>query len=158
MNKISYQKLYKYYTEVEELSVSATLKNIWKIRRLPQEFKIVVAQIISKVIDKQDVSITNMELHGVTLQELVENDGMTRMGAVLFMDWLRREPHEAMEYMRREQFRTPLEPLNDEQLDIVQQAIENLKKAGAKNLPVEEYEDDTLETDIEIEQNNEEIL
>lgn len=156
MNKISYQKLYKYYTEIEELSVYATLKNICMIRRLPHEFKVIVAQIISKEIDKQDISITNMELYGVTLQELVEKDGMSRIGAVLFMDWLRREPHDAMEFMHRERFRTPIEPLDEEELRIAQQAIENLKKEGVKNLTVED--DDTLETDIEIEQNNEEIL
>ena len=81
---------------------------------------------------------------------MVEQDGMTRIGAVLFMDWLRREPYAAMEFMRTEQFRTPIEPLNDEENKIVQQAIENLKKAGAKDHFEEVVKEEKIETDIEI--------
>ncbi len=147
MNTINYLKLYKYYTDIEKLPVFATLRNIWKVRNLPKEFKEVVAQIISKEVDKQNVSITNLEFHGVSLQELVEQDGMTRMAAVFFMDWLRREPHMAIEFMRTEQFRTPMEPLDNEGVKIVRQAINNLKNAGAKYV-IEEVNEDT--TDIEI--------
>lgn len=150
MGTLSYKKLYKYYTEIEQLSTYATLKNIWKVRNMPAELKEVVAQIISKEIDKLDVTISNIEVHGVLLSELVEQEGMTRIGAVQFLDWLMREPYEAIGFLHTEQLRTPIEPLNNKEQEIVRLAIENLKKAGAEEPLNDDFIEEQLEEDISI--------
>ena len=150
MGTLSYKKLYKYYTEIEQLSAFATLKNIWKVRNMPAELKEVVAQIISKEIDKLDVTISNIEVHGVLLSELVEQEGMTRIGAVQFLDWLMREPYEAISFLHTEQLRTPIEPLDNEEQEIVRLAIENLKKAGAEEPLNDDSIEEQLEEDISI--------
>lgn len=150
MGTLSYKKLYKYYIEFEQLSTSATLKNIWKVRNMPKELKEVITQIISKELDKQDVSISNIEVHGVSLSELVEQEEMTRIGAVQFLDWLMREPYEAIEFLHIEQLRTPMESLNDEEQEMVKRAIDNLKNAGAEEPLNDDIIEDKSEEDISI--------
>lgn len=151
MNIISYSKLYKYYTEVEKLSISATLRNIRRVRHLPKDLKEIVEQIIDRGIDKKDVTISDMTLHGVTLQELTEKDGMSPINAVLFMDWLRRKPYDAMEFMRCGRFRTPIEPFNDKELEMIKRVIENLESDGIKSPEIKELDEDSSESDIKIE-------
>lgn len=150
MGTLSYKKLYKYYIEIEQLSACATLKNIWKVRNMSKELKEVIVQIISKELDKQDVSISNIEVHGVSLSELVEQEEMTRIGAIQFLDWLMREPYAAIEFLHTEQLRTPMEPLNDEEQEMVKRAIDNLKKAGTEEPLNNDIIEDKSEEDISI--------
>ena len=85
MNIIQYVKLYNYLSDIEKMSGKAVLRTILRIRKLPLELK-------NAIIDVMDGLIPNISIHSVTLEELINEDDMTPVRAILFLDWLRREP------------------------------------------------------------------
>ena len=68
----------------------------------------------------------------IWLSELIENEGMQLSQAFLMLDWIRREPENAFQYMAEERFRSPMESLTDEQLQKMQEAVEAFKQRGLK--------------------------
>ncbi len=142
MKVIEYVKIFNYLKDVEELDVINILRTIYKLRKLPYELLLAVDSIISG----KEPTIT---INGVSYEELVEKDGMRPIRAILMLDWIRREPDAAFAYMAECTRRSPIMPLNSEELDEVKLAIERLKKQVKEQpKPVNEFED--IKTDIEI--------
>ena len=76
-------------------------KTIWKIRQLPDELK----SAVSDVVEGKFPSC--IEYHGISLGELVDNEKMRPVRAILLLDWIRREPAIAIRYMETERYRAP---------------------------------------------------
>ena len=83
MKKISYIKLYSYFQEDENLSKVETLRNMWRTRNLPKEFK----EMIYFLVEGKTASIKNFQVEGVTLSRLHKDEGMTWMQAIFFLDY-----------------------------------------------------------------------
>lgn len=120
MNIIQYVKLYNYLSDIEKMSGKAVLRTILRIRKLPLGLK-------NAIIDVMDGLIPNISIHSVTLEELINEDDMTPVRAILFLDWLRREPKEAMKFMSSEILYGPITPLTKESKDELKSNIERLK-------------------------------
>lgn len=149
MKTIKYIDLYNYYKDTEKLNLTETLRNIWRVRQLPTEYKVLIAEIL-------EGKVPQFECNGITLEELTIKDKMTRISAVLFLDWVRRDPLEAMRFMHTDRLRTPLSPLSkaaSEMMDEVISKIED-KNAEIKNDTQEIMEEiskeDKSEEDIEV--------
>ncbi len=142
MKVIEYVKIFNYLNDVEELDVINILRTIYKLRKLPYE----LLSAVDSIISGKEPTIT---INGVSYEELVEKDGMRPIRAILMLDWIRREPDAAFAYMAECTRRSPIMPLNSEELDEVKLAIERLKKQVKEQpKPVNEFED--IKTDIEI--------
>ena len=100
MTIIKYMHLMQAVVAETGLRPTAVYDTIVKIRQLPDELKAVVAAIL-------DGSTPNVEYQGVTLQEIIEQDKIAPLRAVLLLDWIRREPAVAMRYMEKERYHAP---------------------------------------------------
>ncbi len=142
MKTINYFTLYNYLIDNEKFNKITALRTIWRVRRLPNEYKIAVLEIIAG-------NSPHLECEGITLNKLVNEEDMSPLAGVLFLDWFRREPFEASKFMEHERFRTPFEQLEEAELNVAQEAIEKLKQQGIKTT-VEIPEDHLSQEDIEI--------
>lgn len=98
MKTIQYLKLYDYCLNEEKLTNFETLRVIWRVRQLPNEYKLLVSQVIENDITSLE-NILSFECNGVSLKELLEYDMMSPINAILFLDWLRREPSDALQLL-----------------------------------------------------------
>lgn len=147
---IEYIRIFNYLKDVEKLDMIDVLRTIYRLRKLPKELLLAVESVIS---GKQP----EITINGVTYDELVEKDGMKPIRAILMLDWIRREPEAAFDYMAECTRRAPIAPLNSEELEEVKKAIERLKEQVKEQpKPVNEFED--LKTDIEAPKQVEAIL
>lgn len=119
-NTINYFKLYDYFKTTEELTSSESLRNIWRTRNLPSEFKTVVF----KIIEGKFSEVSDFQVEKYTLKKLVFEEKMKPLQAVFFLDWLRREPGNAHAFMSSRRFNAPLE-IDD---DFRQKVKEMLKR------------------------------
>lgn len=97
---LKYISLCKYLTQEEGLNPYEAYRNIQRIRNLPPELKEGVFDVISSLCP-------NVEYEGVSYRELTE-EGMRPIRAILMLDWIRREPVAAMQYMATERLRHSL--------------------------------------------------
>lgn len=98
---IKYISLFRYLTHTEGLKASEAYRNIQRIRRLPTELKEAVYDVLSSVSP-------NVSYEGVSFRELTDIEGMKPIRAILMLDWIRREPVAAMQYMATERLRHSL--------------------------------------------------
>ena len=101
MMVIKYINLFRYLTQTEGLRPSEAYRNIMRIRKLPAELKEAVYDVMSSLCP-------NVEYEGVSYRELTEEEGMNPIRAILMLDWIRREPVAAMQYMATERLRHSL--------------------------------------------------
>lgn len=87
---------------------------------------------------------SNIEYNEVTLNELIENEHMKPVRAILMLDWIRREPAVAMRYMETERLRAPMQ-FSDSDKDKIKKALERLNSKGSCS-----HENSSDKTDIEI--------
>ena len=126
MKTIEYFKLYKYITEKEVKKPWEAIRSIRRLRKMPQNYLLTLKR-------RLDGDITADVNEGeIWLSELIENEGMQLSQAFLMLDWIRREPENAFQYMAEERFRSPMESLTDEQLQKMQEAVEAFKQMGLK--------------------------
>lgn len=121
MNVIQYISLYRYLSSEEQLSGKAILRNILKIRRLPSEYK-------NAVIDIMNGYIPDITCKGVSLEELVNKDEMSPIRALLFLDWVRRNPLGAFKYMKDETIHSGITRLSEKKEKDLDDAIERLSR------------------------------
>lgn len=98
---IKHINLFRYLTQTESLRPSEAYRNIQRIRKLPPELKEAVYDVIGSLCP-------DVEYEGVSYRELTEEEGMKPIRAILMLDWIRREPVAAMEYMATERLRHSL--------------------------------------------------
>ena len=146
MEKISYIKLYIFFQEEENLSKVETLRNMWRIRNLPKEFK----EMIYFLVEGKTASIKNFQVEGVTLSRLHKDEGMTWMQAIFFLDWLRREPTNARVYMSSRRFRTPMN-IDADTKDRISDAFERIKSEKGIEPEYPTTPKDTSNEDIDVE-------
>lgn len=144
MKTIKYIKLFEYLRDVEELEGIQIFRTIIRIRKLPKSFLIAVNDIIEK-------GNCNLEVEGVSYEDLVEKDGMKPIRAILFLDWLRTEPESALAYMEEKAYmRAPIQPLTEEEQEELNESIKKLKEL-VDVMPETEPEVDKSKDDIIIE-------
>ena len=141
MRTIEYKTLYNYLTEEEHLSIIATLRNILRIRKMDKEIRLALFEYLKG--NEPDIVIED-----VSFKELQEDEELTPIQAFLFLDWVKREPLEAIEFMKSEKNRMSLQPMKEKQLTELQKAMEELKKDGVEIKEEEPLQEDT--SDIEI--------
>ncbi len=146
MNKINYIKLYKYYKEEEGLSKAESLRNIWRTRNLPKKFKELVAAIIEGKIS----TIRDFQVDGISIRSLHNDEDMTWMQSVFFLEWLSREPANARAFMSSRRFRDPI-IIDDETKDDIKAALERLKSKREEHIQAIMVPQDESEKDIDIE-------
>lgn len=120
MNLIQYISLYRYLSSEEKLSGKAILRDILRIRHLPSEYK-------NAVIDIMNGYIPDVTSNGVTLEELINKDDMSPIRALLFLDWVRRDPSSAFKYMKDDTIHGGLPGLSEEKEKELDDAIERLR-------------------------------
>ena len=101
MKIIEFIKLYAHLTESEGLGRMTALRCIVRLRKMSPDILSDLKDYLSNGI------IPERSIEGVTFTELTNKDGFTPSRAFLFMDWLKREPEEALQYMAKERFRMP---------------------------------------------------
>ncbi len=147
MAHINYIKLYNYFKEEENLPRRAALRNIWRVGNLPKEFKLVVLDITEGRL----FNVANFSIDGVTMESLVDDEGMKFMQALFFLDWLRREPANARSFMASRRLRTPVQEITDDERQHLLNALARAKEiTGKEPLSVLVPEDDSGK-DIDVE-------
>lgn len=122
MKTIQYFKLFTYLRDTEELEGIQIFRTINRVRKLPNDFLVEVQRIL-------DGEEPNLEISGVSYEELREKDGMRPIRAILFLDWISKEPEAAFSYMAEGAHRrAPIQPLNNDEKEELAIAIERLKK------------------------------
>lgn len=123
MKIIKYIQLYNYLISEEGLNPISAYRSIQRIRVLPSELKYSILQVMQG-------EFPNIEYHDVTLNELIENEHMKPVRAILMLDWIRREPAVAMRYMETERLRAPMQ-FSDSDKDKIKKALERLNSKGS---------------------------
>ena len=146
MNKINYIKLYKYYKEEEGLSKAESLRNIWRTRNLPKKFK----ELVTAIIEGKISTIRDFQVDGISIRSLHNDEDMTWMQSVFFLEWLSREPANARAFMSSRRFRDPI-IIDDETKDDIKAALERLKSKREEHIQAIMVPQDESEKDIDIE-------
>lgn len=92
MEIISYISLYNYLTKVECLSNIEAIRSINRIRRLDSQVK--KALFVWSTTGEVDLTIND-----VSFDELTKEEGFSPIRAFFMLDWIKREPSQAMRYM-----------------------------------------------------------
>jgi len=136
MKIIRYISILNYLVKEEHQPIIDAYRTIQSVRQLPSDLKEAVYYAIEgRIID--------IEVQDVSLQELIEKDGMSPIRAILMMDWLRREPAVAIRYLGGEKLRTP-QKISESSREMLDDAINRLRpKVNAKpNVDVDENKGD----------------
>lgn len=143
MKVIQYIKLFTYLRDTEELEGIQIFRTINRVRKLPKKFLIQM----DKLLEGKE---PDLEVEGVTYDQLRTKDGMRPIRAILFLDWVRTEPEAAFSYMAENAHRrAPIQPLNNDEKEELAAAIERLNKQ-VKVQPQPEPEVDKSKEDIVI--------
>ncbi len=148
MRLIAYYKLYNYFVDKEALSSNAALRNIWRVRNLPVDFKAVV----SKILDNDFATVADFSVEGVTLRQLLEEENMKPLQAVFFLDWLRREPANACSFMASGRLRGIDHELSDDERSHLSEALNRCKEMLGKDTPSVLVPEDNSGKDIDIDE------
>ena len=151
-HNISYIKLYNYFRDKKgyQLNTAAILRNIWRTRNLPKDFKEVVYQIL----EGNAKGVADFNIEGVTLRQLHNEEGMNYIQAVFFLEWLRREPANAHAYMSSRRFRNTVE-IDDDIKNEIQAALERRKAQTGKDVESVFVPADDSKLDIDTESESE---
>lgn len=118
MKIIRYIQLFRYIITEESTNPVNACRMIQKIRQLPDELKLAVLDVING-------KIPYIEYHGISLNELIDNDKMKPVRAILMLDWIRREPAVAMRYMEKERYRAP-QAVTESDKEMLKKVLEKL--------------------------------
>lgn len=150
MKTIEYIPLYNYLIQVENQKPWEAIHALMRLRKISPELLLVLNSWID---GDTTVDVTRED---VSFSELVQVEGMQPTQAILMLGWIEHDPASAMQYMAEERFRSPLEPLTDEEEKKMQQAVDEFKKRGLhveeKAVPESlEQLDESEKQDIEVE-------
>lgn len=136
MKIIKYIQLFNYLVTEEDANPINACRTIQKIRQLPNELKLAVLDVI-------EGKIPYVEYHDISLEELINNDKMKPIRAILMLDWIRREPAIAMRYMEIERHKAP-QTVTESDKEMLEKVLEKL---NSKESSIDEEEN---KEDIEI--------
>lgn len=136
MKIIKYIQLFNYIVTEEDANPINACITIQKIRQLPNELKLAVLDVI-------EGKIPYVEYHDISLDELINNDKMKAIRAILMLDWIRREPAIAMRYMEIERYKAP-QTITESDKEMLEKVLEKL---NSKESSIDEGEN---KEDIEI--------
>lgn len=109
MASISYIKFYTYLVGEANLSSLEAIRTINRVRKLDSQIK----NALIDWFNQEEVSLT---INDVSFDELVNDEGFTPVRAFLLLDWIKREPAQAMHYMAIERFTQSTPPSDELQL------------------------------------------
>ena len=118
MKIIKYIQLFNYIVTEEDSNPINACRVIQKIRQLPDELKLAVLDVV-------EGKIPYVEFHDISLEELINNDKMKPVRAILMLDWILREPAIAMRYMEIERHRAP-QTVTDSDKEMLEKVLEKL--------------------------------
>lgn len=125
MKVIKYIQLFNFLIKEEELDLLNASRTIRKIRQLPDALKLAVWNVL-------EGKVPFVEYYEVTLQELIDNEQMKPIRAILMLDWLRREPAIAMRYMETERYKAP-QKVTDSDKEMLQQVLKKLQNSKSSD-------------------------
>lgn len=137
MKIIKYIQLFNYLLAEEDSTPMFACKTIRKIRALPHDLKLAVWDVL-------EGRLHDVAYYEVTLDELVNTEHMKPIRAILMLDWIRREPDEAMYYMQSERYAAPL-TITEADKEMFRQALEKWNDKGIKEDEEENKEDILIE-------------
>lgn len=123
MKVVEYTALYNFLLHRNQMQPWEAIRTIFRIRKMSDKLLKALWVIINDGGQIPDVTVGD-----TSLAELVNDEGMNDIEALLMLDWLERDPAAATNYMHSERMRKPIKPLNDEEKKIVEIALENLKQ------------------------------
>ena len=135
-----YTKLYRYLKE-NNYSFSEAIHVMKRVDKLDNQIKAYFELwLMDGVIPEKDIK-------GVTFKRLTSEEGMNPIRAFLMLDWIKREPEEALYYLGHERNYAPI-MLTEENLRQLDEVAERLKEKGIdvnqedETLPDENATDD----------------
>lgn len=131
MKIIEYRKLYNYLVDIEKVKVWEAIHIIFKIRRVDPAILLEV----KKYIDDNSY-ISSYHVNQVSYDELVSEEELRPMRpiqAFLMLDWIKRDPVTAMNFMATESFKSPIPELSDEEKKTLKEAMARLDKLDGGN-------------------------
>ena len=134
MKIIKYIQLFNYIIREEGLDPINACRTIQKIRQLPVKLKLAIFDIIES-------KMPYIEYHDISLDELINNDKMKPIRAILMLDWIRREPAIAMRYMEIERYKAP-QTITDSDKVMLEKV---LKKLNSKEINTEKENKEDIE-------------
>lgn len=149
---INYIKLYNYFRDKKgyQLNTAEILRNIWRTRNLPKDFKEVVYQIL----EGNAKGVADFSIEGKTIRQLHNEEGMNYIQAVFFLEWLHREPANARAYMSSRRLRNTAE-IDDDMKKEILAALERRKAQTGKDIVSVFVPKDDSELDIDTESESE---
>jgi len=126
MKLIEYKELYKELMDLYGSRIKV-IKIINQIRNFKPELK---KAFYTYFKEKGEIIPKEISFHGVTLTELIEKEGMNPLRAFLMLDWISKNPRDAMEYMASYRFRSPMS-FSSHDLRIIE---EKLKEQGVNDV------------------------
>lgn len=125
MKIIKYIELYNFLMYNCKMLPWEAIRTIGKVRKMSSK----LVSALWDVMNNHDL-IPDVEVGDVSLAELVNDEGMAPVEAILMLDWIERDSLAALTYMESERMRKPVDRLNEEETEIVHRAIENLCQEG----------------------------
>lgn len=123
--KIKYLALYRYLTDTnqgEGLKPFEAVRNINRIRNIKNP------AILAAMKSYFENRITpEININGVTFQQLVNNEDMKPVRAFLMLDWLDSEPLEAMNYLMSDRLKSPMPELTNNQRNELDAILNKIK-------------------------------
>ena len=98
---------------------------------------------------QQNNTINNISVRDVSINELLENEKMSPIGAFVMLDWIEKKPEDAYNYMYKYRYSIPLPELTDAQKALVSERIKELRESS--NLVKQDVES-IIESDIDVPQ------
>ena len=121
-----YVKLYQYLRKEEGFGFSEAIHVMKKIDKLDAQIK---EEFESWLLYR---TTPNLSFEGISFKRLTEEEGMKPVRAFLMLDWIKREPLAAVEYLRFGRHSRPMvqDELTEDQIRQLKDVAERLRERG----------------------------
>ena len=119
MKVIKYISLYRYLVNEEHMTTTQAIRTINRLRKMDLE-------CLNALWTWMEGKCPDISVEGVTYTDLVDNEEMSTSRALLYLDWLKREPEVALNYMATDKVKESHVPLNEENLHKMEETAKRL--------------------------------
>lgn len=119
MKVIKYISLYRYLVDEEQKTIAQAIRTINRLRKMDSE-------CLNALWTWMEGNRPDISVDGVTYTDLVDNEKMSTTRALLYLDWLKREPEVALNYMITDKVKESYVPLNEENLRKMEETAKRL--------------------------------